>query len=385
MTRDNDIEKAGFNTKLVHGDDSSARVPDVVQPINVSTTFRYNDDPASLVAALDLEPGSGILDNLIYSRLSHPNSEKLEQVFEGILDGHVVMYSSGLAAFMAMLTHYNPKVIAIGQGYHGCHGIADIFTRLNGLKQIGLDDDYSQLGPGDIVHLETPVNPEGVSFDIKHYAEKAHARGAYLVVDSTLAPPPLQEPFKFGADMIMHSATKFFGGHSDLLAGCLVTKELDIKHKLIEDRVYLGTNVANLESFLLLRSLRTFKIRLLTQSQSAQQLVQYLQNHIKEFSALSAVHHSSLQKDAYIKEQLPIGHSPVFSIEVDSPSTARQLPYRLKYFHHATSLGGVESLVEWRSMTDKSVSQTLVRVSVGIEDVEDLIQDFHQALSGLSK
>ncbi|CCE85510.1 Piso0_005111 [Millerozyma farinosa CBS 7064] len=370
----------GISTDLIHSADKLSRVSDVIPPINVTTTFKYNDDYNKLVTAKD-SPKDEITGNHIYSRLSHPNSETAEKLLESILDGNVVIYNSGLAAFFAALTYFNPKTIAIGRGYHGCHGIANLFTRIKGLKQIALEDDFSMLDKGDLVCLETPVNPDGKVFDIQHYAAKAHERGAFLLVDSTFAPPPLQHPFEWGADIIMHSATKYLGGHSDLLAGCLVTKDINVKNQLVEDRIYLGTNIGNLESYLLIRSLRTYELRLLQQSKNADEIVKFLVSNKHKYPHLAQVYHGSLQSEDYVKRQLPNGGSPVLSIDVDCEEYAKRLPSKLKYFHHATSLGGVESLIEWRALSDPTVHPTLLRISVGIENIEDLKSDLDQAFS----
>lgn len=370
----------GISTNLIHSADKLSRVSDVIPPINVTTTFKYNEDYNKLVTAKD-SPKDGIIGNHIYSRLSHPNSETVEKLLESILDGNVVVYNSGLAAFFAALTYFNPKTIAIGRGYHGCHGIADLFTRIKGLKQIALEDDFSVLEKGDLVCLETPVNPDGKVFDIQHYAAKAHEKGAFLLVDSTFAPPPLQHPFEWGADIIMHSATKYLGGHSDLLAGCLVTKDINVKNQLVEDRIYLATNIGNLESYLLIRSLRTYELRLLQQSKNADEIVKFLVSNKHKYPHLAKVYHGSLQSEDYVKRQLPNGGSPVLSIDVDSEEYAKRLPSKLKYFHHATSLGGVESLIEWRALSDPTVHPTLLRISVGIENIEDLKSDLDQAFS----
>ncbi|CUM65806.1 uncharacterized protein PRCAT00003454001 [Priceomyces carsonii] len=371
----------GISTKLIHGADEVSRVPDVIPPINITTTFKYNDDPNKLVKAADLT--SYFDGDFWYSRLGHPNSEQVEKAIGKIAGGYVVAYSSGLSAFYAAITYFNPKVLSIGKGYHGCHGIADLHTRNYGLKQISLEDDLLKLGKGDLIHLETPVNPEGTNFDIKYYADRAHEKGAYLLVDSTLAPPPLQNPFDFGADMIMHSATKYFGGHSDLLAGLLITKDASVRESLLLDRLLLGTNIANLESSLLIRSLKTYELRILTQSNNATKIVKYLVDNISDFSKLDAVFHGTLQTDGYIKAQVPGGQSPVFSVKVSTERDARFLPSKLKYFHHATSLGGVESLVEWRALSDTHADPKLLRFSVGVENVEDLIEDIATALRSL--
>jgi cystathionine gamma-synthase len=372
---------AGFSTELIHADDYRNRVPDVVSPINVSTTFKYDENPDKLVAASDL---GGVYpeDILIYSRLQHPNSLKVEAVFDKIFDGHhSVIYNSGLSAFYGLMTHFNPKQVAIGPSYHGVLKIVDMHKRNHGLSVLTYsEEDLDKLQPGDLVHIETPVNPQGVSKDIQWFADKAHAKGALLSVDATFAPPPLQDPFKFGADIVLHSATKYFGGHSDLLAGVLVVNNLKDKQGLVDDRMYLGTNIANLESYLLLRSLRSYDLRVLKQSANVLKIVTYLNENRDRFKSLKKIYHSSLQTEEFVKRQLEGGYGPVFSIELDTKDNARKFPSKLKYFHHATSLGGVESLIEWRAITDIHVNHTLLRVSIGIEDADDLIADLEQAL-----
>lgn len=348
-------------------------------PINVSTTFKYNEDPSTYTAVADLPDGYPE-GEYVYSRVVHPNSDRVEAILDKIIGAETIIYSSGLSAFYALITHFNPKQVAFGQCYHGVRGIVDIQTRNHGLKQLSLEpEDLDKLQPGDILHIETPVNPFGTSYDIKYYAEKAHSKGAILTVDSTFAPPPLQDPFKHGADVVMHSATKYFGGHSDLLAGVLAVKSKEIKRKLQEDRIYLGTNIPSLESYLLIRSLRSYELRIRKQSDNVLKVVTFLNEHKHEYKGLQKIYHSSLQTEPFVKEQLPNGYGPVFVIIVDSEQTGKYLPSKLKYFHHATSLGGVESLIEWRALTDPYVDRKLLRVSIGTEDPNDLIADLHQA------
>ncbi|ODV82262.1 cystathionine gamma-synthase [Suhomyces tanzawaensis NRRL Y-17324] len=370
----------GLSTRAIHGGDDTSRVPDVIPPINIATTYKYESDPENLIKYADIEQNGEVNGGgFYYSRFSHPNSELVEHSVKAITNAHVVAYSSGLSAFHAALTHYNPKVLAFGDVYHGNIGVANIFTRNQGLKQVGVDN-FDQLGKGDLVLLETPVNPDGTVKDISYYAENAHKRGAYLIVDSTFAPPPLQDPFEFGADMVLHSATKFFGGHSDLLAGFLLTKSEEVRKQLFEDRKMLGTIIPNLESSMLLRSLKTLELRVLKQSQNATQIVRYFSENKDKFPALAKIDHGSLQSESFVKQQMPNGDSPVFTISLVDEKTAKYFPSKLKYFHHATSLGGVESLIEWRALSDPRVSPTLLRVSIGIENVEDLIEDLSQAL-----
>ncbi|EGW33814.1 uncharacterized protein SPAPADRAFT_59175 [Spathaspora passalidarum NRRL Y-27907] len=375
-----------LSTKSIHAGDSLKRVSDVIPPINISTTFSYSSNPDELVAIGDLEGTIAGSSQYIYSRENHPNAAIVEKTIESITGAHAITYNSGLGAFNGLITLVNPKTLVIGQAYHGCHGIADIWERNYGLKKLDIDcsdEEFDKLvKPGDLVHLETPVNPYGVNLEIAKYAKRAHAKGAILSVDATFAPPPLMDPFKFGADIVMHSATKFFGGHSDLLAGILLTKSLETKKKLLSDRLVLGTNIGNLESALLVRSLRTFELRIMRQSKSAEFIVKYLNENKSKFADLDIIYHGSLQTDAYIKEQMPLGQSPVFAIELKSEDAAKRLPSKLKLFHHATSLGGAESLIEWRALTDAHISRRLLRVSIGLEDPRDLLADLVGGLGG---
>lgn len=371
----------GLSTTAIHADQELNRVTDVVPPINTTTTFRYPDNPQDIQPASEYfteeyDPASS---TPIYSRLGHPNSARVEKILGEIVGGECIVYNSGLSAFFAAIMHFNPKTVAIGDGYHGCHGILNLLQRNYGIKIVGLDQ-LDQLSKGDLIHIETPENPYSLVHNISYYVSKAKEIGAFTLVDATFAPPPLSNPFDFEVDMIMHSATKYFGGHSDLLAGCLVTKDKNVKIKLANDRVFLGTNIANLEAYLLLRSLRTYELRINKQSSNATKIVEYLNKNRSEYPSLTKIYHSSLQEDDFVKKQMIGGHSPVFSIELSTAEKAKSLPSKLRYFQHATSLGGVESLVEWRAVTDLHARPTLIRVSCGVENVEDLISDFDKAL-----
>ncbi|KAK6522600.1 hypothetical protein TWF281_002038 [Arthrobotrys megalospora] len=375
------------DTNLVHADEFLNDVIDVAPPIHVSTTFRYPRDPSKLVAAKDL-PLEDAEDH-VYSRLSSPGTARLEALLSSHLNGYALVYSSGLAAFHAALVHLNPRQLSGSLFYHGCHGVADIHSRLTGMKQIPLDCPVEDLQPGDVVHLETPLNPLGTAFDIKYYADRAHNRGAILIVDSTFAPPPLQDPFEFGADIVMHSASKYIGGHSDMLGGVLVTRDLKTRWKLWEDRLYLGGVMGNLEAWLGTRSARTLGLRVLRQSENATKLAGWLSEELAKEGVVKdvveVVKHASLQKEEWVGKQMKGGFGPVFAIEMKSELLAKTLPSHLELFAHATSLGGVESLIEWRAMSDAHCSTKLLRVSVGIENWEDLKKDFLQAFEKLAK
>ncbi|KAF2124570.1 cystathionine gamma-synthase-like protein [Dothidotthia symphoricarpi CBS 119687] len=405
-------------THGIHADNHVNALTDIAPPIHTSTTFRYPRNPDELEPVPEEGEFVDLTTPLIYSRLASANTNRLETILAPLiypnakqeelggsegLANHVVSYSSGLSAFHALLVNVVPKVIAISGGYHGCHGVIDLHKKMHNVKTVDLhaDDaawDAAGLGKGDIVHLETPLNPTGEAFEIKKYAERAHKRGAFLSIDSTFGPPGLQDPFQWGADVVMHSGTKYIGGHSDMLCGILATstsKEgLKMAKTLRAERIFLGAVLGSLEGWLGVRSLRTMELRVQRQSSNATQLVSWLNDSLNGKTSdaelvkkiVNKVSHASLQADdmSWLKEQMPNGFGPVFSIYTHKSSQARGLPSHLQLFHHATSLGGVESLIEWRRMSDCDVDETLLRVSVGVENWEDLKNDFLSAFKALA-
>jgi cystathionine beta-lyase/cystathionine gamma-synthase len=306
-----------------------------------------------------------------------------------------VSYATGLAALHAALTLLNPRRVSVGDGYHGSHEVIAVISRLSGLQKLPLDCPAEDLDEGDVILLETPVNPLGTAFSIEEYARKAHSRGAFLVVDSTFAPPGLQDPFFWGADMVMHSGSKYFGGHSDLLCGVLATKRSDWTKQLFEDRLALGSVMGNMESWLGIRSLRTLEVRVQRASQNSAKLISWLDRAMKVSSpavdsedavvqsVVQKIYHASLQDEPWLQKQMPNGFGPVFSLVLHEEAFAKLLPTKLSFFQHATSLGGVESLIEWRALSDSRVDRKLLRVSVGLENWEDLKDDLLQAFKSL--
>jgi len=277
ITQTQPSHKYSLSTLGVHGDDPINSSTDVAPALHVSTTFHYPRDPNQLHPTDDLDipdrpPGGPITaDSHIYSRLTAPNASRLELILTQVLNGAPCLtYASGLAAFHAMLVYLHPRVVAIGAGYHGCHGVLKIYQKLTNCKIVDLFDEASwdneaegfSLGEGDVVHVETPVNPTGNAYSIRAFAEKAHTRGASLTVDATFAPPPLQDPFALGADFVMHSGTKYFGGHSDMLCGVLGVSKARAEWEkdywgLFGERLHLGAVMGNMEGWLGVRSLRT--------------------------------------------------------------------------------------------------------------------------------
>ncbi|KAJ5351936.1 hypothetical protein N7452_000910 [Penicillium brevicompactum] len=378
------------STKALHADDILNQVSDVAPPIHLSTIFRYPNDPDQLVPSEDpVDEFNG--KNYVYSREFAPNATRFEAVLSSLLGGNAVSYSTGLAALHAAITLLNPRRISVGDGYHGSHEVIAVVSRLSGLQKLPLDCPAESLSDGDVILLETPINPLGTAFSIEEYARKAHSRGAFLVVDSTFAPPGLQDPFLWGADIVMHSGSKYFGGHSDLLCGVLATKRADWTKQLFEDRLALGSVMGNMESWLGIRSLRTLEVRVRRASQNSAKLISWLDRAMKVSSpaaggeeavvqaVVQKIYHASLQDEPWLEKQMPNGFGPVFSIVLHKEEFAKLLPTKLNFFQHATSLGGVESLIEWRALSDSRVDRKLLRVSVGLENWEDLKDDLLQA------
>lgn len=271
------------------------------------------------------------------------------------------------------------------------------------------------------------MNPTGEALDIAAYAAKAHARGAWLLVDGTLGPPGLQEPLGLGADVVVHSGTKYLGGHSDLLCGVLATRREGWVAGLAVERTVMGSVMGGVEGWLGVRSLRTLELRVKRQSGNAGFLVRWVDGALRGVvgdlrgegegkgdgevvrvtaddvrlvrRTVARVQHASLQLQqqqqrergkgkeeedmGWLKKQMPGGFGPVFALTMRTEAFARRLPGGLELFAHATSLGGVESLVEWRAMSDERVDGRVVRVSVGVEGWGDLRDDLGRGLRAL--
>ena len=341
-------------TLAIHADDELATTGDVAPPLHSSTTFRA---------------GQGAFS---YGRNDQPTRQRLEQVLGSLEGGHAVAYPSGQAATYAAMRHLRPCRVAVDKGYHGTREILDRLQE-DGVQVIPLD---GELGEGDLIWLETPKNPTCELEDIAHAANRAHTAGAILAVDSTFATPALQNPLALGADMVMHSSTKFLAGHSDAMGGVLVVTEQEQAERLRKERTVSGAIPGALECWLTLRSLRSLGVRIAQQCENAVQLAQWLEGRVARVWHPSLPSHPGYE----IGRKQMRGPGAVMAIELETMEAARELPTRLRLFGNATSLGGVESLIEWRHKWDPLTSPTLLRLSIGLEDANDLIDDLNQGL-----
>ncbi len=345
------------DTLAIHADAAVEPAPDVAPPIHVATTFEA-DNP----------------EGLVYARTQQPTRARLEAVLGALEGGAAVVYASGQAAALAAVTYFRPRRVAIERGgYHGTHLAIDAL-RPFGVEKVPLEEP---LGRGDLVWLETPKNPTCALQDVAEHAARARAAGAVLVVDSTFATPVLQRPLELGADVVMHSASKFLSGHSDALGGVLVTRDPAVAAALRDARVVTGSVPGALETWLILRGVRTLGVRVRRQSETATRLASWLEGRVPRVWHLSLPSHPGHE---LCRRQMR-GPGPILSFELTSEAAARELPKRLRLFRDATSLGGVESLVEWRRKHDHEAPPTLLRVSTGLEDADDLIADLERGLA----
>ena len=345
------------DTLAIHADAGLERDPDVAPPIHVATTFAADND-----------------QGLVYSRNDQPTRRRLEAVLGALEGGEAVVYASGQAAATAAVLHLAPRRVAIARGgYHGSQAAIDAL-RPFGVEKVPLD---AALSPGDVVWLETPKNPTCEIQDVAAHAARARAAGARVVVDGTFASPVLQRPLALGADLVMHSMTKFLSGHSDAVGGVLVARDGAAAEALRRARTVSGAVPGALETWLVLRGVRTLSLRVRRQSDTAARLAAWLEPRV------ARVWHPSLPSHpghAVAARQMS-GFGAVLSIELASEEAARALPRHLEIFRDATSLGGVESLLEWRRRHDPEAPPALLRMSVGLEDFEDLASDLEQGLA----
>jgi cystathionine gamma-synthase len=274
------------------------------------------------------------------------------------------------------------------------HGAQDWLHRISEKRAIQLSlfdaSDIDELkravqpGKTSVVWIETPVNPTWEVIDITAAAEIAHQAGAILAVDCTVAPPVTTRALDFGADIVFHSATKYYNGHSDLVAGILVSRELNDRWQEIKlVRTLSGAVLGPFEAWLLLRGMRTLFLRYERASESGLRIARHFENHSK----LEKVLYPGLTSHAgheIAKRQMINGFGGMMSFMLrGNADQARQLASSTKLFLPATSLGGVESLIEHRASVEgphSVVPENLVRLSIGIENCDDLIDDLEQAL-----
>lgn len=336
-----------------------------------------------------------------YARSNNPTRETLEKIV-ALLEGgeRASAFASGLAAIDAVvkLLESGDEILAVDDIYGGAfrlftHIYAKFGIKVNYTDTTDIANVIDAITPKTkLIWLETPTNPTLKISDIETIATIAKQHNILLCVDNTFASPILQQPIKLGADLVVHSATKYLGGHSDLIAGIVVsaTQELGDKIKFIQNAS--GAILAPHDSWLVIRGVETLHLRVKEHSRNALAVAQYLEKH----PAIDKVYYPGLKShpnhDIAAKQQLGFGGIVSFTLKNNTEETARAVVCNTKLFKLAESLGGVKSLLcHPAQMTHKSIPaekrraagvvDSLIRLSVGLEEVDDLIRDIEQALN----
>ena len=364
----------------------------------IDPTTRALVPPIHTSAPYERAPDGSYPGGRTYTRDQNPTYDQAEALLAALEGGAAArLFSSGMAAATTIFETLaaGDHVVAPEQMYWTIRAwLQDLAARgrirLDFVPNGDLDALRTALQPGatQIVWIETPANPTGAITDIAATAEAVHAVGARLVADGTVATPVLCRPLELGADLVMHSATKQLNGHSDVLAGALVTaRPDDLWEKISNDRAYRGAVLGPFETWLLLRGMRTIFLRVPAAARNAQRVAEALVGH----PAVSDVMYPGLPDHpghAVAARQMSGGFGMLVSFRLaGGVAAAKQVVGALEVFKNATSLGGVESLAEHRAPVEgpgTSVPADLVRLALGIEDPDDLVEDLERALATLA-
>ncbi|HOZ73741.1 MAG TPA: cystathionine gamma-synthase [Flavobacterium sp.] len=379
-----------FNTKTIHGGQHhDPATGAVMPPVYQTSTFVQNS------------PGQPVNPDYEYSRAANPTRTALENALASLENGaRGLAFSSGLAATDCLLRSFKAgdEVIAMDDLYGGTYRM---FTRIykdSGIKFHFVDmNDIAKFESlinenTKLVWVETPTNPLMKLADIAAISKITKAKNILFAVDNTFATPYLQRPLDLGADIVMHSATKYLGGHSDVIAGALIIKDKDLGDQLHFQQFATGATLGPMDSFLVLRGIKTLHLRVQRHCENGQKVVDFLANHPK----IATVYYPGLPSHPFheIAKKQMSGFGGMVSFTFKSGQKADAIAFleKLEVFTLAESLGGVESLANHPAlMTHASIPEDkrkeigitddLVRLSVGVEDVEDLIADLKQALA----
>ncbi len=377
-----------FDTKCVHGTPDRAYrdgVRSVSFPIYQSATFAHT------------EVGHGQFN---YTRQDNPTRLQLEETVAALEGGaDAVAFASGMAAIAAVFELLKPgdQVICSEDLYGGTTRLFNNISKKNGLQVTFVDSTDTDLVRAAItpatraIYIETPSNPMMNVTDIRACAELAHGAGALLIVDNTFLSPVFQQPIPLGADLVVHSGTKYLAGHNDTISGFVVTatRELGDAIRLIGKTT--GGMLAPFDSWLVLRGIKTLSLRMERIGQSALTLAEALQKnpHVKQVYYVGLPEHPGYA----VNRRQATGAGGMLSFRVDSRETAERVLKGVRVIAFAESLGGTETLLTYpltqthdvvpAEMRERlGINETLLRLSVGVEDVRDLLEDLEQALEG---
>ena len=376
----------GFSTRAIHsGQDFDPTTGAVVPPIYQSSTF--------------VQDGiGGFRGGYEYARSANPTRDSLQTLLADLEGGsHAYSFASGLAAEDALLRSVlrpGSRIVMGNDVYGGTHRLVNRLhvpwgVVLETVEMTDLDAVRAAVRPGEtaVLWVETPSNPLMKISDVTALAEIGHAAGALVVVDNTFASPYLQQPLSLGADAVVHSTTKYIGGHSDVVGGAVVVDDEALADKIGFLQFGAGAVSAPMEAWLTVRGIKTLGVRVDRHSSNAATIAEALEGH----AAVDRVYYPGLAShpghDIAARQMRAFGGMISVSLAA-GPSVARRFAESTELFQLAESLGGVESLIGYPTEmthasvrgTELEVPETVVRLSVGIEDVDDLLADVLQAL-----
>lgn len=343
-------------------------------------------------------PAVGESTGFDYSRLQNPTREEAERIVADLEDGiDALAFSSGMAAITTFFELFKPgdHIIITDDLYGGTIRLLDNVNQKNGLEITYVDTSYPENITSNIkdntvaIYIETPTNPMMKVTDIEKVASIAKEKNVLLIVDNTFLSPYYQKPLLLGADIVVHSGTKYLSGHNDTIAGFLVTNREDISEKLRFLIKTTGAGLSPFDSWLLLRGIKTLALRMDKHQSNALAIANFLQGHdkVNQVFYIGLPDHPSYE---IIKKQCR-GYGGMISFTVDSEETAKKVLQKVKLIQFAESLGGVESLITYpiyqthadvpiEKRLEQGIDESLLRISVGIENEKDLIEDLAQAL-----
>ena len=377
-----------LETLCVHGD--RHRFPDgrdsISMPIYQTATFAHPD--------LGHSP-----DRFYYTRLTNPTRNVLEETVSALESAaDTIAFTSGMAAIAAVFELFVPgdRIVCSADLYGGTVLLFDLVSRKNGLILDFVDTTDSAAltsameAGARAIYIETPSNPMMNVTDIRLCAQLAKKAGALLIVDNTFLSPYFQNPIALGADLVVHSGTKYLGGHNDTLAGFLCAADMVLAEKLRKITSATGGLLAPFDSWLMIRGIKTLAVRMERAQENALAIAKFLQTHPK----VTKVHYVGLpDHPGYrLNASQSRGSGGMLSFAVDSHETALQVLAKVKVITFAESLGGPESLITLpvtqthadvpEAEREKlGITDSLLRLSVGLENVRDLIEDLEQAMS----